>query len=71
MRSYYHGDPYWLTAKYPGTCAGCGKPFVKGERVFRFKNGKLYAERCGCGTHESASFQAAAADEYTYNQGGY
>ena len=66
---YYSGDPYWLTAKYAGTCAGCGKPFAKGEQVFRFKNKKLFAESCGCGTFESERFEMAAQDEYAY--GGY
>ena len=27
-------DPYVLTLKYPGTCAGCGKNLKKGDEVF-------------------------------------
>jgi len=69
MRDYYRGDPYWLTAKYPGTCAGCRKPFPRGAQVFRFKSGKMFAEECGCGTHESERFNELARAEYAYNHG--
>jgi len=65
---YYNGDPYWLTARFAGTCSGCGKPLAKGEQVFRFKNGKLFAESCGCGIYESQQFEQIAQDEYL---GGY
>lgn len=69
MRDYYSGDPYWMYARYAGTCAGCGKPFAKGDRVFRFKSGKMFAENCGCGIGESERFEEIAAAEYAYNHG--
>jgi hypothetical protein len=61
---YYSGDPYWMYAKYAGTCDGCGKRFARDTRVFRFKSGKMFAEECGCGTYESERFEAAAHDEW-------
>ena len=67
MRNHYVGDPYWMTAKYPGNCAGCGKPFERGESVFRFKSGKMFAESCGCGIYESERFEELAAEEYLYS----
>ena len=67
MRHYYSGDPYWLTARYAGKCAGCGKPFAKGSEVFRFKSGKLFAQDCGCGVSESERFEELAAQEYAYS----
>jgi hypothetical protein len=27
----YARDPHWVVARRPGTCAGCGTPFEKGE----------------------------------------
>lgn len=57
----YSGDPYWTTAKYPGTDAN-GLPFRKGDRVFYYPRTKTIltgdaAERA------SAEFDAAAFDE--------
>ena len=64
---YYSEDPYWLTAKYSGKCAGCGASFARGEQVFRFKNRKVYAASCGCGIYESERFEQLAQDEYLYS----
>jgi len=65
----YKGDPYWLTARYPGKCAKCGRAFTKGTDIFRYKDGTIYADTCA----EAASreFEAAAADEdlYSYSCG--
>ena len=69
MRNYYQGDPYWMTARYPGICAGCNEPFPKGAEVFRFKSRKMFAEACGCGTYESERFNELAAAEYAYSSG--
>lgn len=57
----YSGDPYWLTAKYPGV-DNKGRPFKKGERVFYYPRTKTIltgedAERA------AAEFEAAAFDE--------
>jgi hypothetical protein len=59
------GDPYWLTLRYPATCAGkdCGLELVAGDRAFRFKDGTMFGERCGHGTQEAARFASEAADE--------
>jgi len=68
-RDYYSGDPYWLTLKYTGKCAGCGEEIAKGEDAFRFKSGKLFGKKCGCGLGESERFTEAAEAEYAYSQG--
>ena len=69
MRDYYTGDPYWMIAKYNGKCSGCGAPFRRGDRVFRYKSGKMFAEQCGCGIEQSERFEALAQDEYNYSRG--
>ena len=71
MRPYksYSGDPYWITCKYPATCAKCGAAIAKGQRAYRYKSGKLYGEACGCGLACDADFVSAAADEAFYNFG--
>lgn len=62
----YVGDPYWVTARYPGTCAKCGTPFPKGTRVFYYPKGKrLYSEACAVAA--ANDFEAAAADEAFMN----
>ncbi len=68
-RHYYSGDPYWMTARYDGNCAGCGAPFKKGDSVFRYKSGAMYGSNCngqgsGCGEYESERFNEAAYAEY-------
>lgn len=67
----YQGDPYWFTARFPGVCKGCGKPFKKGEQVFKYKDGSLFGDKCGCGEAHQRDFEACAADEAFYNQGSY
>jgi len=59
----YAGDPYWLTLRYRGICAGCGREIKQGERAFRFKDGSLYCDSADCGQRESAAFNEAALDE--------
>ena len=63
---HYNGDPYWLTCKYPATCAACSAPIRKGDRAFRYKSGKLFGEACGCGETHQADFDACAFDEAVY-----
>ena len=65
----YAGDPKWIVCRYVGTCKRCGKTIKKGERAFRYKDRSLYCDSDGCGQHESRAFEAAAFDEYVYNQG--
>lgn len=58
------GDPYWITAKYPGTCAKCQVKINKGERIFYYPNGNAtYGDVCGCGDTAARDFFSAAADE--------
>lgn len=68
-RSYYRDDPKWIVARYPGTCRHCGEPFKRGADVFYYPKGKAtYVNACAA--RESASFEAAAADEYFATMGG-
>lgn len=58
----YNGDPYWMTAKFPGTCAKTGEPFKRGDRVFYYpRERKCYAGAAG--EAAAADFAACAADE--------
>lgn len=69
MYNRYPSDPYWCTAKYKGRCAGCNKPFNRGERIFYYpRTRKPFAENCGCGQGCERDFIGCAQDEYTYNR---
>ena len=64
MARRYGGDPYWLTARFSGTCAKCGKLIAKGARIFYYPNGrKSYCDGPDCGQRASDDFHAAASDE--------
>jgi len=69
MKSYYYsGDPYWTTARFTSKCRKCGKVIMKGERIFYYPKGKyVFCDSDGCGHAESRSFEAAAQDEWNYN----
>lgn len=60
---YVSGDPYWLTAKYAGTCAGCGAPIAKGSRAFCWPKGKRI-ECATCGDASDRRFLAEVQDEH-------
>jgi len=60
---YVKGDPYWLTARYPGACKGCGAAIRKGDRAFYWPKGKRI-ECTVCGDHSERRFLAETADEY-------
>lgn len=65
----YAGDPYWMTAKYPGTDAK-GLAFKKGERVFYYPRTKtIYAGK----NAEAAAqdFRSMAEDEDFLGGGSY
>jgi DNA repair protein RadC len=67
--SYYcSGDPYWLRAKFSGSCSRCKKEIKGGDRIFYFPKTKdVFCDGDLCGTAESSSFEAAAQDEFFYN----
>lgn len=67
--SRYHqsGDPYWMTARFPGKCAKTGEPFAKGARVFRYKSGECYAGAAAAAA--AADFKSCADDEAFMNGG--
>ena len=57
------GDPYWLTSRYAGTCAGCNATIARGERAFYWPKGKKL--ECGsCGETSSRRFEAEVQDEF-------
>lgn len=59
-----YGDPYWMTAKYPGKDQD-GKPFKKGDKVFYYPRTKtiLTGDKAEKAARE---FGAMAADEDMY-----
>lgn len=61
----YRNDPYWVTAKYPGTSRN-GVAFKAGDRVLFYPTNRtiLAGEQAEA---EMRAFEAAAADE----DGGY
>lgn len=60
-----YGDPYWLTAKYPGKDKN-GKPFKKGEKVFYYPKTKTILT--GPEAEKAAKdFDSASFDEDVYN----
>jgi DNA repair protein RadC len=66
---YYSGDPYWLRAKFSGSCSRCKKEIKRGDRIFYYPKTKdVFCDGAPCGTAESSSFEAAAQDEFYYNQ---
>lgn len=71
MPRRYAGDPYWLTLKFVGKCAGCGAEMKAGSQGFRYKNGQIFGEACGCGRKNEQDFISCAEDEDMYNGGGY
>ncbi len=64
----YSGDPYWMTAKFPGVCAKTGEAFKKGDRVFYYpKERKAYA---GAAAEAAAQdFKTCAEAEEFYSSG--
>lgn len=60
---YVKGDPYWLTTRYPGTCAGCSAPIARGTRAFYWPKGKRL-ECPTCGETSDRRFLAETTDEY-------
>jgi hypothetical protein len=59
-----YGDPYWMTAKYPGKDKD-GKPFKKGEKVFYYPRTKTILT--GPEAEKAArEFASAASDEDFY-----
>ena len=56
------GDPRWITARHPGRCVRCGKPFPKGAAVFWYPASKtVYAN--GCADDAAGEFEACRQDE--------
>lgn len=65
MVTRYRGDPYWTTAKVEAQCSkiGCGQKIARGDDVYRFKSGAMYAKPCGHGDEAERRFVSEAQDE--------
>lgn len=64
MATRYARDPFWLEARYAGSCAQCGAQFPRGTRIFYYPISKSsYCPADTCGGAASRDFQAAAWDE--------
>jgi len=64
---YYQGDPYWTTAKFTSNCSKCKRVIYKGDDIFYYPRTKDVFCYHDCGQVESRSFEAAAQDEWNYN----
>jgi hypothetical protein len=64
----YSGDPYWLTAKFPGQCAkkDCTDQIKKGDSIFYYPRGKK-AFVGQCAENAAADFDSCTFDEMVYN----
>ncbi len=59
--NHYKGDPYWITAKFPGIDAK-GLPFKRGDRVYYYPMGRQIFAGPNA-TAAAADFKACAEDE--------
>lgn len=60
----YGNDPHTITARYAGTCNGCGAPIRPGDHPFYYPIGrKLYGEECGCADAAQRDFDSHLVDE--------
>lgn len=59
------GDPFWMTAKYKGTCGavGCSDPIRRGDRIFYYPNAKK-AYVGACASNADRDFASTSFDEY-------
>ena len=58
----YSKDPKWLTARYPGRCAGCGESIRRGSEIFYYPIGrKVFSGKCA--DDASRDFQSMTASE--------
>jgi hypothetical protein len=64
---HYSGDPYVLTTRYRGHCAGCGGQIPAGAKAWYYPRSKtlygLAGYPCKCGDTERTAFHDAAFDE--------
>ena len=64
-------DPYWLQARFPAVCAGCGAHIAPGANAFYYPNSRtLFCNADGCGQQEARNLAAAMQDE-AFARGGY
>ncbi len=64
MNRIYSKDPYWMTTKYPGKCAKCGKRINRGDQVFYYPRTKaLFCNNDDCGGAADRDFNSCAFDD--------
>jgi hypothetical protein len=62
------GDPYWLTAKWPGVCRRCGTRIKRGDKAYYYPSDKsLFCGADSCGEKASREFAALRQDEEFYH----
>lgn len=61
---YVKGDPYWITARYPGRCMNpkCQGHIPTGSRAFYWPKGRMLECR-KCGEASERKFLAECQDE--------
>jgi hypothetical protein len=58
-------DPYWLAARFRGTCDKCGGNVQAGDRIWYYPTARrVYCRECGL--PEAAVFYATRFDETAY-----
>lgn len=63
----YSRDPYWITMRYAGKCAGCGVAIRKGYQAYYYPATRKMYCLGSCGQAAQADFAAHAQDEEVYN----
>ena len=68
MRNHRDTRPRWLSTRYAGTCARCGRAIPKGENALYFPaDKKVLCAGENCGAQQQRDNDAAAFDEMQYN----
>ena len=63
---YRNNDPYWINARYSGSCSQCQAEIKKNARIFYYPaNRAILCEECG--EPAARQFEASKQDEAFYN----
>ena len=62
------GDPRWMTARFPGVCAGgsCSDPIARGDQIFYYPSTRS-AFVGSCAEACARDFSSACFDEAAYS----
>lgn len=65
-------DPYWLRARYPGSCSQCNAAIKRDDRIFYYPNTRtVFCAADDCGGRAARDFDAAAFDERVMSGSGF